>query len=220
MRNIFVCLALLCGLGMAAFATSKTRSNRPPKVKSTDDQVDADTRLCRDAARILVAGFAHDLKTDLIAAMKKGGTANAVSVCGDRAPQIAADHSEGGWTIHRVSDRNRNPNDAPDSLEQAMLADFSSARGKNRALFKDVWTEKDSVKTYHFFEPIVTQDFCLRCHGSKESMDASVATAISAKYPNDLATGYSEGEVRGMFVVETKWPEGRAQALELTGRSH
>jgi hypothetical protein len=216
MRLTICILALLFGVMLTTSALSKSNrskgSNRP---KPPAETTDPDTKLCRDASRTMVMSFARTLKTQLSAAMKKG-TVNAINVCGSKAPEITASQSTGGWTIRRVSDRNRNDDNAPDSLEKAMLAEFSATR-KNRPIFKDFWTEKDGVKTYHFYEPIVTQDFCLRCHGDRNQMDSTVVAAIAAQYPHDLATGYSAGDVRGMFVVETTWPEGRAQALALTG---
>ncbi|MFZ1684995.1 MAG: DUF3365 domain-containing protein [Candidatus Zixiibacteriota bacterium] len=216
MRFTICILALLVGVMLTTSALSKSNrtkgSNRPKPPAETSDP---DTKLCRDASKTMVMSFARTLKTQLSAAMKKG-TVNAINVCGSKAPEITASQSTGGWIIKRVSDRNRNEDNAPDSLEKAMLAEFSATK-KNRPIFKDFWTEKDGVKMYHFYEPIVTQDFCLRCHGDKNKMDSTVVAAISTQYPHDLATGYSAGDVRGMFVVETTWPEGRAQALALTG---
>lgn len=44
---------------------------------------------------------------------------------------------------------------------------------------------------------------CLKCHGNKTS-DISVETlqSIEINYPQDLATGYAVGDLRGMWKIE------------------
>ena len=41
---------------------------------------------------------------------------------------------------------------------------------------------------------------CLTCHGAALSPD--VEAALAESYPEDHATGYSAGDLRGAFVVE------------------
>ena len=48
--------------------------------------------------------------------------------------------------------------------------------------------------------PITTGAVCLRCHG--KSIAPEVSSAIRAAYPNDQATGFDEGDLRGVFWVE------------------
>jgi hypothetical protein len=45
---------------------------------------------------------------------------------------------------------------------------------------------------------------CLICHG--ENLAPDIATRISEAYPSDKATGFSEGDVRGVFWVEFAKP--------------
>ena len=52
-------------------------------------------------------------------------------------------------------------------------------------------------------EPIVVQPLCLVCHG--ESLAPDLAGEIAAAYPNDRATGFKTGDLRGIFWVE--YPE-------------
>ena len=44
---------------------------------------------------------------------------------------------------------------------------------------------------------------CLQCHGSK-GIDIAPETlkVIEEKYPNDQATGYTENQLRGIWVIE------------------
>ena len=50
-----------------------------------------------------------------------------------------------------------------------------------------------------YAEPIRVQPLCLTCHG--ETVHADVAERIEALYPDDEATGFSEGDFRGVFWV-------------------
>ena len=53
------------------------------------------------------------------------------------------------------------------------------------------------------YYPITTQAMCLQCHGNPESDIApETLSAIERFYPEDLATGYGENELRGIWVVE------------------
>ena len=46
---------------------------------------------------------------------------------------------------------------------------------------------------------IPTGGLCLQCHGT--AIAPKLAEKLSELYPEDKATGYSEGEIRGAFVV-------------------
>ena len=46
---------------------------------------------------------------------------------------------------------------------------------------------------------IPTAPLCLQCHG--EAIAPPVAEKITKLYPEDKATGFREGDIRGAFVV-------------------
>jgi len=44
---------------------------------------------------------------------------------------------------------------------------------------------------------------CMQCHGSEnEQIDNNTLAKINELYPDDKATGYGVGELRGIWVVE------------------
>ncbi|MBV5321708.1 MAG: DUF3365 domain-containing protein, partial [Sulfuricurvum sp.] len=54
--------------------------------------------------------------------------------------------------------------------------------------------------TIMFYKPIViNNEACLKCHGNVEG---DLAKAITAAYPEDKATGYKMGDLRGMIAIE------------------
>ncbi len=71
------------------------------------------------------------------------------------------------------------------------------------------WQTQDSVTTYSYYKPIYTKRLCLKCHGDMQTLASGVYKQVKKHYPTDKATGYKEGDLRGMFVVEVAWPEGR-----------
>jgi len=55
--------------------------------------------------------------------------------------------------------------------------------------------------------PITVVGLCTRCHGDPASFSPELRAAISKAYPDDRATGFAEGDLRGFFWAEV--PKGR-----------
>ena len=55
-----------------------------------------------------------------------------------------------------------------------------------------------------YTKPIVLNDqMCLRCHGTPlQDIGAADWAMLQAAYPQDKATGYKTGDLRGMWVVK------------------
>ena len=135
----------------------------------------------------------------------KGGPEGAIMVCRDRAPQMAkAASEETGWSIRRVSLRNRNPRAVPDAWERAALEDFDrrAAAGESPATLEkaEVVTE-DGKQSYRYMRALPTQPLCLNCHGSPEQLTPAVKEKLKTLYPDDKAVGYRPGEIRGAMTI-------------------
>lgn len=143
------------------------------------------------------------LKKELKMAMESGGPSHAVSVCRDISPSIESEISKkNGLTIRRVSDKNRNPDHQPDAFESSVLTRWQSEiKSGNKP---QVVAEKDG-ENFRVVKPILIGDaLCLKCHGSPSEIDAKTQAVLSEKYPNDRATGYSTGDLRGAFSAVWK----------------
>ncbi len=153
-------------------------------------------------ARAKVKPFMSALKGELKKAMKAGGPARAVSVCKEKAPEIAANLSkEMGWELGRTALRYRNPNNAPDTWERKVLERFE----KEKAAGADVKTlehyeivEQDGQRVFRYMKAIPTGGICLECHG--EQLKPEVAAKLDALYPGDQARGFKPGDIRGAFT--------------------
>ncbi len=210
MLMITVCALILVGCGQKA--EEQTADTQEIVLESADNQ------LLAAASGALIQKFGKQLKSELMSAMNEGGPINAINVCQVKAPEIARASVDDHWNIKRVSDRNRNPDNLANESETAILTAFADTTG-NTPEFSFEWVEGVNGKTYRYYKPIYLAPLCVKCHGTADEIDPQVMTAIKDKYPNDRATGYAPGDLRGMFVVEAKWPEGKPFAESIVADS-
>ena len=154
-------------------------------------------------ARSAADGLGADLVTMLTAELKRGGPVAAIAVCADSAQVRTSRHASSGVMVRRVGTRVRNTKNTPDSVESAVLAAFSNAIAANRTMPDTAFATRDaSGRTVtHYMRAIRMQAFCLACHGPTDSISAQVKQVISARYPDDRATGYRLGDLRGAISV-------------------
>lgn len=154
-------------------------------------------------AKATTKAFGGALKKELIAAMQAGGPVNALGVCNTEAMPITAKSAEEhGANVFRVSLKNRNPNNVPNEWQAMALADFDkrAAAGEDIATMAAVDViDMDGKKQLRFMKALPTEGACLACHGQQVGPD--VQAKLDELYPEDKATGYSLGEVRGAIVV-------------------
>lgn len=154
-------------------------------------------------ARALVKQFGGKLKPELVAAMKSGGPVHAISVCKDKAPAIAKSLSQSsGWDVKRVSLKNRSPIAEPDAWETKVLNQFEQQRAEGMKPGKIEYSEvveENGQKTFRYMKAIAIGKGqpCLHCHGT--NLNEGVQKKLQALYPNDKATGYTIGQIRGAF---------------------
>ncbi|MFC1657484.1 DUF3365 domain-containing protein [Candidatus Moduliflexota bacterium] len=148
--------------------------------------------------------FAGELKGELLAALKKGGPVNAVTVCSQKAPTIAARISKNkGWKVGRTSLKVRNPRNVPDGWERKILEAFEERRRQGEDIGKlehfEVVTEGEK-SVFRYMKAIPAGELCLTCHGNEIAPD--LAAKLGELYPEDQATGFSFGEIRGAFTIK------------------
>ena len=154
-------------------------------------------------ARQIIQGFFKELKGTLVSAMKEKGPAGAVDVCNTKAQEITAKHNAKGWQVGRTALKLRNPKNAPDAWEKAVLEEFEKkiAEGADpKKLVKAEIVEENGRKVFRLMKAIPTMKPCLNCHGEKVSED--VLAVIRKHYPQDQATGFRLGQLRGAFTLK------------------
>jgi hypothetical protein len=140
----------------------------------------------------------------LTAAVEAGGPAGAIDFCSREALTLTAviQDSIGGVDLKRTTLRPRNPANAPDPLERAVLDDLHVRAARGEPLPDHVLQHVDGAT--RFYRPLRVQPLCVRCHGTADQLDPSVAAILRERYPNDLATGYRDGDLRGVIRVEIR----------------
>lgn len=136
-----------------------------------------------------------DFRAALKDALQKGGPQKALSECKIKAPKI----SQRGEKIKlgRTSHKLRNPNNAPPEWVKPYLEKFLKTETKNIPKSTIIQLSKNH---YGYLEPIFVEPLCLNCHGSQLSQ--GLVDAIHKEYPNDKATGFVVGDLRGLLWVE------------------
>lgn len=151
-------------------------------------------------ARAVSGQFVGTLLPTLQAAMQTGGPVRGIEVCSVAAPQIAADLSrESGWDVSRVSLKARNQTTAiPDDWEAEVLRDFDQRQlaGEPPAQINHA-AVVDGELRYMQAQP--AGELCLTCHGTEIS--GEVRAALNEHYPQDTATGYMAGQIRGAISL-------------------
>lgn len=139
------------------------------------------------------------LGQNLMGAIQKEGTLHALEFCNIEAIPLTKQMEEKhGAVIKRVSDKNRNPDNAANEEERYYIDYFQEQIDNGEDPKPVVLPQGDQTRFYY---PIVTNSMCLQCHGKPEKMDIDVLKQIKLLYPNDLATGYEENEVRGIWSI-------------------
>lgn len=141
-------------------------------------------------------------KQRLMGALQAGlaeGPEQAVDTCHLQAPAIAEELGGADVRLGRTSHRLRNPDNAGPAWATEVLEAWLQQPGD--------WSPRTVALPdgrAGYVEPIVTQPLCLVCHGANPS--PAVVAAIDTHYPDDRATGFEAGDLRGAFWVS--WTPG------------
>lgn len=157
-----------------------------------------------ERARVAAAELRDELKSALGAALSKGGVTGAIEFCATAATRITAEVAERhGVRMGRTALRRRNPGNAPEPWQREMLQSFAAevAAGAQPAS-RIAWrVERDGAgQRTRVLLGIGTEAPCLACHGSVLAPD--VRAKLAERYPDDQATGFAVGDLRGAIWVE------------------
>ena len=170
----------------------------------------AETAAAQDAlpqriekARAAAVDFGAQLLAEVQKSMAADGPVSTIAVCSRIAPEIAAEKSAAAhMSIGRTSLKLRQPGNAPDAWELQQLQNFEArkAAGENPASIEvGEFTEKDGKPVFRYMKAIPTAHPCLSCHGTQ--LAPEVVEKLHALYPEDRATGFAAGDLRGAFTI-------------------
>ncbi len=137
------------------------------------------------------------LMSNVMEAVQKGGFAYAVEFCNAEAIPLtnhAAD--DFGGTIQRITDKNRNPDNAlKTDADRDVFNRFKEQPDMQDSL---VFTGNDFL----YYKRInLGMETCLNCHGTAETVNPDALEKIQKLYPEDKALGYILNELRGAWKI-------------------
>ncbi len=173
-------------------------------ITSCNEPAPSASVVVRDDAYFLKLGDSLVMKTfdtlrnTLMRTVSMKGLPGAVQFCNTEAFALSNIYTSDSVSLKRVSERFRNKANAPDETEKKVLALFAQSKAEKKELKSML--EKDADGNTHFFKPILVQSMCLNCHGDLQAqVKPEILKAIQQFYPNDMAIGYKEGDLRGMW---------------------
>lgn len=144
------------------------------------------------------------LRGELEKAIAEGGPVNGVRVCSTKALALTAEISQEigeGVEIKRTSFKYRNPANAPDEHEKEALEYFQHALETTGRLPENFIQPIEDQKVIRYYKPLVVQELCLTCHGDPAAMSEELRATLRERYPEDKATGFKLGDLRGLVRV-------------------
>jgi len=187
-KNI-IGISILATLFFASCNTVQQKATETGNVIDTADLLQKGDTITALVQKVLLA--------NVMTAMQSGGPVNAVSFCNVHAiPLTDSLAGEYNCIIQRVSDKYRNQANKLSESDADILFKMSSL-----SPMKPVLVSENGRVVY--YKPIkIAMPACLKCHGSSgKEIDSKTLEIINQKYPNDLATGYKEGDLRGLWKI-------------------
>jgi hypothetical protein len=195
---------LAFGLALTACGNHAETNNVEEDPEANTTEVSEAWRMQRltDTSLAITKQAFEALSNVLMLQIKSGGHAAAVRFCNEQAlPMTEALAAQHGIAINRIATRYRNPANAANAYEQALLAEWEP---QVRSLEKPAPRLLNAGDSLHWYAAItISNPRCLDCHGLLAEGDLFPETqaAIKALYPNDKAVNFELGDLRGLWKI-------------------
>jgi Protein of unknown function (DUF3365) len=199
-RSLLLVIAT-AGCGQAAEAPAPPEPSREsasaPSASASPDHSAAE-REALAAANAAADELGRTLRARLLEAMADGAPAAAEVCANEAATRTAEVGARNHASVGRGSTRMRGATPPPPWVQAWLVAQREgSAEGV---------TGWQRVEEGHarVLRPIVIEAPCLTCHG--ETVSPEVQALLATRYPDDRATGYRLGDLRGALWAEVALP--------------
>jgi hypothetical protein len=155
----------------------------------------------RERADLVVGQAQRELAGRLSAALQAKGPVGALETCSLIALSTTDSVARAnGVELRRATLKPRNAHNAADDLERDILYRMESQLRERGSIDTMLRVVNDVT---HVFYPIrIVAQPCLSCHGNIiTDLKPETRGAIQDRYPNDQATGYNPGDLRGVWHV-------------------
>jgi hypothetical protein len=201
---ILMTLALLSGCKKEAVPEPAVAEPVAPAVPEVvpDEGNPAET-IALEAATEGLKSLGQTLKSELMQKMSTGGPSEAVAFCAGNAHGLTQGViADTGVTVGRSSLRLRNPANAGPDWVQAWLTEQGERPLQGLDGFRRIDVVEGGKKYARVLKPIGIEPVCLNCHGPSGEMQAAIRERLGENYPEDQATGYATGDLRGAIWAE------------------
>lgn len=146
-----------------------------------------------------IDGFMGTLKPTLMSALKEDPThVTAMGVCASMAMEMTDSYNTTttDTKIRRTALKYRNPKNKPDATDVEVMTQLKGSQDFTKPVAVDMGDK------YRVYKGLPMKKPCLICHAHTDAMTPEMNKMIKERYPKDLATGFVEGEFRGVVVAE------------------
>jgi hypothetical protein len=183
---------------------SKTPEPTAPPAAAPPAALSAEVRNAAvQSGKAIAAETFSLLSSNLQSAIQSGGVSNALPFCSLAAsPLTAGMAGKHGVSLRRVTHKPRNPAGRANATERAIVNQFAAAlTGTNPP---PPLVTNFTASTVTFFAPIVlNNELCLKCHGAPgQDISPENVAVIQGLYPQDEATGFKLGDLRGAWRID------------------
>lgn len=195
MRSFIVLAVIFLGLLEVGFFQSSMGQQRSADVNHEE---------ALQEARRLADDLGDKIRGLLVQELQRGGPVSALRVCSEVAQEMTREFNRHtGHHARRVSVRYRNPQNLPDGYEQQVLVRME-VENRQKHLGKEYVdvVKEENVKVLRYMRPLTVAPVCITCHGPKETMTPEIKRMLTERYPEDRATGFQDGDLRGAISVK------------------
>jgi len=197
MKKIYI-LLFVASLLSCQNETKKTTE----EVLKTENKSTFDSKPYKLKGKEIAMGTFKVFKGKIESVGKTKGLPEVVNFCNAKARTLTDSIGKANHVlIQRTSNRLRNDKNKANADQQAVINNYLEAQERRDELKPLVM--KDDEGFVHFYAPIKLKKKCLQCHGKPNvEISEQVLAVIKKKYPSDKATGFSEGELRGIWDIK------------------
>ncbi len=163
---------------------------------SSDDRIEIAAKAADAALKRLKSAMLEKMAAD-------GSPEKAIPFCHVSAQPMTIEEISGKVVdVRRATLKARNSKNMASETEAGILRRWSALKEKGQKIPEyETAIEKNFL---HYYRPLKIEAMCLACHGTESTLSPGVVKVLKEKYPNDQATGYQEGDLRGLIHVTVK----------------
>lgn len=186
-------------LGAIVFVIASC-SHQENKADSSEED-EAKVELTIEKAKEYAMATQKILGKNLMHALGTKGAVGAIEFCSEKAIVLTdSSANELKVSIQRVSNQPRNAKNQANKAELQIIQAYKNQLAEGLKLKPQKFTDTNGTASYSV--PILTNAMCLNCHGNNE-IAKNTAEKLQELYPEDKATGYSDNELRGLWVIKS-----------------